>query len=166
MLLPQQPKKPPPPTFSPSSFTGAVLAGAGAAAAGAGLAAGVGAAVAAGAGVGLFLAGAAAATGGVGGCAAAVGALGVSFLAAGGVGTLGLDALEGTLLTGGAPAVAAELSPLEGSGPLSACCIQGWFFISDSLIRAAGSGTKVLLRRSRAAKKRENIRKMKPNNAC
>ncbi len=79
-------------------------------------------------------------------------------MAAGGVGTLGLEALEaleGTLLTGGAPAVAAELSPLDGSGPLSACCIQGGFFFSDSLMRAAGSGTRVLLSRSRAVDKRE-----------
>ena len=73
-------------------------------------------------------------------------------LEVGGVGSAPAPAawLLWLLLTGGAPAVAAELSPIEGSGPESACSIQGCVFMSTSLMRALGSGTSVLLSRSLA----------------
>ena len=54
------------------------------------------------------------------------------------------------LHTAGDPAVAAALSPLDGSGPESAPCIQACWRSSDSLMRLWGSGTRVRLSRSRA----------------
>jgi hypothetical protein len=57
--------------------------------------------------------------------------------------------------TTGAPATAAELFPAEGVGPLSPCCIQGWFFRSDSLARLAGSGMRIFERRSLAVEGEE-----------
>jgi hypothetical protein len=52
--------------------------------------------------------------------------------------------------TWGAPAVAAALSPLLGSGPDTGPCIQGCSLMSASLMRECGSGTRILPSKSLA----------------